>query len=491
MNKGTLSPAPPPPKPARMVTPSSAGKGIVPGQIPPKTSPAFQDYLRRAALRDGNFSPDLISKLAAAPALKLTELRPGTLPWQLVLKDLASSAVVHAADVTPAPPPVGGVDSTDARLLRTSLTGLFTRLDARVAVGPQLTPVDTAALSQNVVASLDPRITIPDAVRSRIVFAPGMSWNPPDPLEPVMAYPEFPQPMYEPLRDRSQDLMLAGLDQVPADTVSLLLTNQRFVEAYMVGLNHEMARELLWNEFPTDQRGSYFRQFWDVRGVPPSATAGDLRDIKAISLWPDTEALGANSARKPPPGGDYLVLLVRGELLRRYPNTIVYAVEAKWNLQTRARELGDKESHPLFKGSLNPDVSFFGFELTPSDVRGGKLTSEPPGWFFVLQEQPSECRFGLDTPAFPPDPLNSWNDLSWSHLAADQDALNAIVHIDLNAGLPDTSHVVPAQGDPIVAWHADMGTGPSGTHSSDLAFITLQRPVRIAVHASDMLPKGA
>lgn len=259
----------------------------------------------------------------------------------------------------------------------------------------------------------------------------------------------------------------------------------------MVGLNHEMARELLWNEFPTDQRGSYFRQFWDVRGVPPSATAGDLRDIKAISLWPDTAALGANSARTPPPGGDYLVLLVRGELLRRYPNTIVYAVEAKWNLQTGARELGDKESHPLFKGSLNPDVAFFGFELTPSDVRGGQSTSEPPGWFFALQEQPSECRFELDTPAFPPGPLNSWNDLSWAHLAANQGALDAIVHVDLNAALPDTTHVVPAQGDPIVAWHADAGTGPSGTHSSDLAFITLQRPVRIAVHASDMLPKGA
>jgi hypothetical protein len=285
--------------------------------------------------------------------------------------------------------------------------------------------------------------------------------------------------------------MLAGLDQVPIDTVSLLLTNQRFIEAYMVGLNHEMARELLWNEFPTDQRGSYFRQFWDVRGVPPSATVGDLRDIDAISLWPDTAALGANSARTPPPGGDYLVLLVRGELLRRYPNTIVYAVEANWNLQTGARDLGDTESHPLFKGSLNPDVAFFGFALTPSQVRGGKSPPDPPGWFFVLQEQPSECRFGLDNPSFPPAPLNSWNDLSWSHLAADQAALNAIAHVDLNAALPDTTHVIPAQGDPIVAWHADAGTGPSGTHSSDLAFITLQRPVRIAVHASDMLPKGA
>lgn len=33
----------------------------------------------------------------------------------------------------------------------------------------------------------------------------------------------------------------------------------RLPKSYMVGLNHEFARELLWREYPTDQRGSYFR----------------------------------------------------------------------------------------------------------------------------------------------------------------------------------------------------------------------------------------
>ena len=64
----------------------------------------------------------------------------------------------------------------------------------------------------------------------------------------------------------SQDWLLPGLDQVLPNTVSLLETNQAFIEAYMVGLNHEFSRELLWNEYPTDQRGSYFRQFWNVAG---------------------------------------------------------------------------------------------------------------------------------------------------------------------------------------------------------------------------------
>ncbi len=479
MNTGALSPAPPPPKPSRMATQSGAGRGIVPGKVPPTGTPKFEDYLRRVALRDGHLTVDLISKLAPASKFKLIELLPGTHPWQVSIKGVTG------------PKAAVPVDSADARLLRSSLGAAFARFNSPVASGAQLKTVDIAALGSKVVAALDPKVTIPQSIRTRMNFAPGIVWNPRDPLEQVMAYPEFPQPMYEPLRDLSQDWLLAGLDQVPADTVSLLLTNQRFVEAFMVGLNHEMSRELLWNEYPTDQRGSYFRQFWDVRGIPIPAAAVELRDIKPITDWPATSALGVNSARKPPPSGEYLVLLVRGELLRRYPNTIVYAVEAEWDLVSGGRNLSDHESHPLFKGTLNPDVSFFGFELTAKEVIGASGPPNPAGWFFVLQEQPSECRFGLNVPSFPPPALNSWGALSWAHLAPNQDALNSIVHINLNANLPDTSHVAPAPGDPVVAWHADSGTGPAGSRASDLAFISLQRPVRIAVHGSRMLPKGS
>jgi hypothetical protein len=58
----------------------------------------------------------------------------------------------------------------------------------------------------------------------------------------------------------------------------------------MVGLNHEFARELLWREYPTDQRGSYFRQFWDVRkkiaeAVDKEAAREKFKDIKAIHTW--------------------------------------------------------------------------------------------------------------------------------------------------------------------------------------------------------------
>ncbi len=38
------------------------------------------------------------------------------------------------------------------------------------------------------------------------------------------------------------------------------------IEWFRRYLNHEMSRELLWREFPTDQRGTYSSQFWDPRG---------------------------------------------------------------------------------------------------------------------------------------------------------------------------------------------------------------------------------
>ena len=95
-----------------------------------------------------------------------------------------------------------------------------------------------------------------------------------------MAHPIFADPMYRPLRDLSSELLIPNLNLIPNNTITLLETNPRFIEAYMVGLNHEMARELLWREFPTDQRGSYFRQFWDVGEIVNRDPAKDAEAVE-------------------------------------------------------------------------------------------------------------------------------------------------------------------------------------------------------------------
>ena len=157
--------------------------------------------------------------------------------------------------------------------------------------------------------SLTPSVTVSQAARSTVsISSPPVQTG--DDLEPVMDAPVFPQPMYEALRDLSADYLFPGLEHVPANTVQLLQTNAKFIESFLVGLNFEMGRELLWRGYPTDQRGTYFQQFWDT------AAAGINRlDIVPIHTW-GQRPLGVTAAGA---NGDALVLLIRGELLRRYP----------------------------------------------------------------------------------------------------------------------------------------------------------------------------
>jgi hypothetical protein len=382
-----------------------------------------------------------------------------------------------------------GADSADAAAFRSGASALFTSLQSAPHDPPLPGGADLQQLRTALLTRLHPSVTVPARIAALVKIAPGLPWRPADPLEPIMAYPEFPQPMYEPLRDLSQDLMLPGLELIPPDILTLLETNEPFVEAYMVGLNHEMARYLLWENYPTDQRGSYFRQFWDVRSyVPgpgdpadPAQLAEKLRDIRPIHAWPHTSLLGGNGNRPDMQPG-HLVLLVRGELLRRYPNAVIYACQAQWDGEDHPRILTDAERYPLFRGTLPPDLTFFGFDLTEAEARGGPRESGgAPGWFFVFQQQPSEPRFGLEP--VPTDPVRSWAELSWDDFAFTAGPGGQVFaqpttppqHVELVI-TPDNSR------DAANAW---------GVDAAQTAYITLRRPVRIAVHADLMLPRDS
>jgi hypothetical protein len=361
---------------------------------------------------------------------------------------------------------------------------VFRELSAPVFEPEPLKSARLEGIQEALGDSLRPEATFAASLQGRLKLPPGIARQPgPDPLEAVMAAPQFPQPMYKPLAELSQDWLLPGLELVPQNTTTLLETNQTVIEGYMVGLNHEMARELQWNEYPTDMRGTYFRQFWAVAGYAGSVTPEKLRDINEIHTWLAT-GLGENSARDLPPSGKHLVLLVRGELLRRYPRTTVYAVKTVHG--PTGRELGTDERHPLFRGSLPPDVSFFAFDLTAEEVSGiDDPQSLNQGWYFVFQEHASEPRFGLDVASGALGGLAvAWSDLSWGHLVATEDELRALVNIDLDADLPDTRQIAQTGG---AAWHATSGRGPAGATAAHLAHITIQQPMRVALHGSDMI----
>ena len=76
---------------------------------------------------------------------------------------------------------------------------------------------------------------------------------------------DYSRIVYENVYDRVDHCGGCGRSCVgvlPNDFIMAVKTNPRFVEALMVGANHEMGREMLWQGLPTDQRGTPFQHFW-------------------------------------------------------------------------------------------------------------------------------------------------------------------------------------------------------------------------------------
>jgi hypothetical protein len=87
----------------------------------------------------------------------------------------------------------------------------------------------------------------------------------------------------------------------------------------------------------------------------------------------------------------------------------------------------------------------------------------------------SEPRFGLDAP--PGEALGTWADLSWAHFGLADDAT-------IGAYLDNAPEPEPAPADDGgFTWNA------GGDTPALRARLTLQQPVRIALHARKMIPE--
>jgi hypothetical protein len=265
--------------------------------------------------------------------------------------------------------------------------------------------------------------------------------------------------------------------------------------------------------------GSYFRQFWDVSGyVPqpgdpadPAALAEALKDIPPINTWPLAGPRGTHENRTAIPA-DNVSLLIRGELLRRYPDAVIYAAKATLAGNTRVVDTSD-ERYPIFSGTLPTDITFLGFNLSAADAKGGTAAA-PEGFFFVFEQHPTGPRFGLEPSAA--GPVTQWADLAWTSFGGPQ-AQAAPVFFPSRTGAasafpPDitgpfspwqrpstTMRSVLAQGavpDFLSAGLPPTGvavTGPDaasqwGTDAAQTAYITLRLPFRIAIHADLLVP---
>ncbi len=295
-------------------------------------------------------------------------------------------------------PSFGTTDSAEATKFKLALQHVNATFQESLNLGvirPRPT-LNLQTINNVVFDGLHPNLTIPRWVLNGFVLPPIFEAQVKEVFVEAMAYPKFNLPMYKPLVEHSAELFLPNVNYIAQNSISILETNQKFIEAYMVGLNHEFARELLWREYPTDQRGSYFRQFWDVDGyldthpieknsvverlntilsVQENAelqvyydqltgSAGpidaaylleahqqvlheELKDIKPLHYWEKASKLGEHDNRESgEEDQEEVVLAIRGELLKKYPTAVIYAHKAVWQ---------DEDNQPVLSNSQTID----------------------------------------------------------------------------------------------------------------------------------------
>ena len=200
------------------------------------------------------------------------------------------------------------------------------------------------------------------------------------------------------------------------------------------------------------------------------------------------------------------MLVIRGELLKKYPTAVIYAHRADWQKDeggdpdpTQERVLVEveafEEDHPprtkvrtpLYEAKVPPDFYFFGFDLTVPEAKGG--SGEPgdmdPGWFFVIKERPGDPRFGFDIEREEDEQLQTFNDLSW---ADDLASVAPGGFVPAGALAPVT---FAALGDDDVEKEdqrkEDDKVNPAPANAARWAYILYQAPVMVAIHAAEML----
>ncbi len=605
VNSGAVSAAPPKVKPAKLPVIDDFAEALKPTQIPSFVLPLLTKYpwikwmlliLAFIFLILFLFFPKPVLLTTAIVLVALFIL------LQRWLKQIATAESIKEDQQTPESvdnlpnspnfelsnpgdsfrPNTGGTDSEEATRFKDALREVNELIEESTEKGKPVKryPLDIKKAGELIFQQINPSFTIPKRTLAQITIPPRIASLQVERFVEAMAYPEFDIPMYKPLAETSAELFLPNINFIAQNSISLLETNQKFIEAYMVGLNHEFARELLWREYPTDQRGSYFRQFWEassflqtevltkaqviakLQQLPAlrhwiekiAAATGEaatqvlneartrltkeqLRDIPSLHQWSKFSQLGDHDHRASE-GDDQeeVVLVIRGELLKKYPTAVIYAHKAAWNykkdddgnflLDDEGQKIIDPDQErvlveladpdrptraaiktPLYEAKVDPDIYFFGFDLTSCLAKGGTgkasvavdpvcaaegIQWDDPGWFFVIKERPGEPRFGLDVEdeTVGVADVKVWNDLSWAHVtpAVPQDGFlqlnddtQTIALTEVPTGT-EAEKAVQFEEDKFFKWHQE-------TNAAELAYILYQVPVLVAVHASEMLPK--
>ena len=266
----------------------------------------------------------------------------------------------------------------------------------------------------------------------------------------------------------------------------------------MVGLNHEMGRELLWRGYPDrPARHGDGAVLGTCHGRPTSQHT-------AVQTFPDRQdpswrqSHGASAAT-----GPKRTAARPGAAAARRPDPALPATRASsWPRRNGPRGGAGQVLHhpdgrpirrplplapattaaPLFAGRLEPDVLFLGFAVRRPRRRAVPKT--PPATRAGSSCSPSSRPNRGSSLARPPErrtrPANgrlNWRDLARRPMSAPTPQVTSTWPLTTTAQSSSTS----SRPAPRTAWDG---------RSDTLAAILLHRPFRLFVHASDLLPTG-
>jgi hypothetical protein len=249
----------------------------------------------------------------------------------------------------------------------------------------------------------------------------------------------------------------------------------------------------------------------NTEGLSEDALREQLYDIPELHRWGPTSTLGSHNNRQGAgEHGEQAVLVIRGELLKRYPTAVIYANRADWEYQadgrtpdlTKPRRLvpllpaeeasppREKVRTPLYEAKADPDIYFFGFDLTIPEAIGGSghPPDTDPGWFFVIKQRPGEPRFGLElTRDANPEVLD---EVTWDDAMPGGKPGRFISA----AGLANVGLTHPPAGDPegkLPQYDDDEKANAAAASAARWAYLLFRPPVMVAIHADEMLRSGS
>lgn len=343
----------------------------------------------------------------------------------------------------------------------------------------EIIPVSPVDLGREYRPRVDLGVSLRRRVGGLIRFNDGRTVSPA--FEPIIAAPSLDHPMYRALADLSVDYVLPGVEFLLNNGITLMEEHRRTIEAYALAMNHELVGELTWRHFPVSKRATICRFFWD-----PTQPDNPPPDIKDIHTW--RAELGENKAGVQSAN---LVLVVKGDLIRRYPGTIIYCVRIKSQAGGRFQYLSeafpddsvppgdlatDKTEiiQPVFRAQLSTDIQLAGFPFSLGNVQGATRNGE---YYFILQENQDLPRFGLDVQSV----TTRARDRCGSLTAATSD--NPCPGPDLSwtdFGVDPASGYLNEFDDPKFGANATAAL---------IACRTYQKPMRVAIHSSLMLAR--